>query len=76
VPGRHAVELGLEDLADDLGVGAVDDELHALPRERIVDLLDLVVEREQALASGLLGELDDLVDLGPVVGRTVENAFL
>ena len=62
VPGGHTVDLGLEDVADELGVGAVDDQLEALLGERVVDLGDLGVERQQALASRLLGERDEEVD--------------
>ena len=59
VARRHAVDLGVEDLAHELRVGAVDDELKALAREVVVDLGELRVERQQALAARLLGERDD-----------------
>ena len=36
----HAVDLGLQDLADELGVDAVDDELQALAGELVLDLAD------------------------------------
>ena len=44
----------------EIGVGAVDDQLEALARERVVDLGDVLLEREQAVAARLLGELDHL----------------
>ena len=59
VAGGHAVDLGVEDVAHELGVGAVDDQLQALLGELVVDLGDLGVERQQALAPGLLGERDE-----------------
>ncbi len=49
VARAHAVDLGLQHLADEVGVDAVDDELEALAGELVVDLVDLLVEREQAL---------------------------
>ena len=64
VARRHAVDLRLEDRVHEVGVGAVDDELQALARERVVDLGDVVLEREQAVAARLLGQLDHLAD-GP-----------
>ena len=53
------VDLGLEDLAQLLGVGAVDGHLTPLREEVVVDALDRVLEGQQALAAGLLGEVDD-----------------
>ena len=61
----HGVVLGLEDVGDEVGVGAVDDELQALLDVRVVDLGDLVVERQQAVAAGLLGVADE--QLGALV---------
>ena len=55
-------DLGLEDLADDLGVGAVDGHLDALAQERVLDLLGSGLEREQALLAGGLGESEQLGD--------------
>ena len=65
----HSVDLGLEDVADDLGVGAVDDELQSLLGELVVDLLDLGVERQKTLAARLLGKRDEQVDAALDVGR-------
>ena len=62
VAGRHPVDLGVEDVAHELGVGAVDDQLQALLGEGVVDLGDLGVERQQSLAARLLGERDEQVD--------------
>ncbi len=52
----HAVDLGLEDRVHHLGVGAVDDQLQGVAGEGVLDLAELRVEREQALAAGLVGE--------------------
>ena len=65
----HPVDLGLEHLADEVGVDAVDDELQALAGELVVDLADLRVEREQPLAPGLLGQRDEQVDAAGDVRR-------
>jgi hypothetical protein len=62
VAGGHAVDLGLEDVAHELGIGAVDDQLQPLAGELVVDLVELRVERQQALAAGLLGERDEQLD--------------
>ncbi len=77
VPGRHPVDLGVEDVAHELGVGAVDDQLQALLGERVVDLGDLGVERQQALAARLLGERDEEVDASLDVERLgVDDALV
>ena len=59
VAGGHTVDLRVEDVAHQLGIGAVDDELQALLGEGVVDLGDLGVERQQSLAARLLGERDE-----------------
>ena len=62
---------------DELGVGAVDDELQALAREGVVDVGELLVERQQAVAARLLGEADELARRGPTrSGCSAANAFL
>ena len=58
----HRLVLGVEHGGDEVGVRAVDDELDALLGERVVDLLDRLVERQQAVAARLLGVADELVD--------------
>ena len=64
----HGVDLDLEDLAHEVRVGAVDDELHALLGEGVLDLLEIGLEGQQAVLAGPLGEADELVDLaGQVV---------
>jgi len=68
VAGHHAVDLGLEHLADELRIGAVDDELQALAGEVVLDLGGLAVEGQQTLASRLLGEADELVDSRVEIG--------
>ena len=56
---------GLENLADDVGVAAVDHQLDALAHELVVEFGGLVLERQQTFAARLLGERhqvrDDLV---------------
>src|SRR5690606_16620110 len=53
-----------------LAIGAVGDVLQGPLQERVLDLLGLLLEGEQALAASLLGEADDLVDdLLWLVGR-------
>src|SRR4051812_24435898 len=64
VAAGHAVDLVLEDLADELGVGAVHHELEALLGEGILELGDLVVERQEALAASALGEAHEKLQLG------------
>ena len=49
------LDLEVEDVLDELRVGAVDDEAQALLEERVVDALRLLLERQQALAAGALG---------------------
>ncbi len=56
-------------VGDQLGVGAVDDELQAVAGERVLDLAELRVERQQAVATGLVGERDEPVELPAHVGR-------
>ena len=58
----HPVDLGLEDRPDQVGVGAVHHELQALLGVLVVDLRQVVLQREQALLTGLLGELDHLAE--------------
>src|SRR3712207_8300524 len=48
----------LEDVAHLLGVGAVDRHRHALDEERVLDVLERVLQREQPLLAGLVGEGD------------------
>ena len=73
----HRLVLGVEHGGDQVGVGAVDDELDALLGERVVDLLDRLVEREQAVAARLLGVADDLVRRArPGRGRRGMIAFM
>ena len=52
----HAVDLGFEDVAHEVWVDSVDHELQALAGELVVDLVDPLVKREQALTAGLLGQ--------------------
>ena len=47
----------LHDFAQQLGVGAIDHELHALARELVVDLVDVGFEGEQAFAPRLVGHV-------------------
>ena len=73
----HRLVLGVEHGGDEVGVGAVDDELDALARERVLDALDRLVEGQQAVAARLVGEADELVDAADeveVVGGM--NAFM
>ena len=65
----HGVVLGLEDVGDEVGVGAVDDELQALLGVRVLDRAGDLVEREQAVAAGGLGVADELDDLAVEVRR-------
>ena len=75
----HAVDLHLHDLAHDLGVGAVDHELHALAGELVVDVPHVLVQREEPLAPGPLGEVGehrvapDQVELLPLEGLEVQR---
>jgi hypothetical protein len=50
VAAAHRVDLGVEDVADELRVGAVDDELQALARVGVLDPFELLLEGEQAVA--------------------------
>jgi hypothetical protein len=69
-----AVDLRLQDPAHEVGVGAVDDELQALAGVRVVDRLHLGLERQQALAAGLLGQADHQLDVpGVVDDRALEG---
>ncbi len=58
VAGGHPVDLGLENVADERRIAAVDDQLQALAGEVVVDLRELGVQGEQPLAAGLLGKRD------------------
>ena len=65
---------GLENLADDVGVAAVDDQLDALAHELVVELRGLVLERQQTFAARLLGERHQVGDdLALVVLRLGER---
>ena len=59
---RMRLVLRVEHGGHQVGVRAVDDELDALLGERVVDLLDRLVEGQEAVAARLLGVADDLVD--------------
>ena len=65
----HGVVLGLEDVGDEVGVGAVDDELQALLGVRVLDRAGDLVEGQQAVAARGLGVADELDDLGVEVRR-------
>src|SRR3546814_6314668 len=56
------VDLGLEDLAQLLGIGAVDSQLDALAQERVLHGLGRLLESQQALATGGLSERHDDTD--------------
>ena len=64
----HGLVLGVEHGGDEVGVRAVDDELQALLGERVLDVLDGLVEGQQAVAARLLGVADELVDAADEVG--------
>ena len=66
----------LEDLLDLLGVGAVHGELDALAQQRVLDVLDHLLEREQSLPAGLVGHGDDGLDGLLAVGRLAEEGLL
>ena len=59
VAAGHRLDVEVEDVLDELRVGAVDDEAQALRDERVVDALRLLLERQQALAAGALGHPDE-----------------
>ena len=61
VAALHGLDLELEDLLDRLGLEPVDHHLEAAPDERVLDLVDVRLEGQQALAAGALGEVDELV---------------
>ena len=65
--GAVGLNVVLEDLPELLRIGAVDGELDALLEEGILDGLGHLLEGEQALPPGALGELDHLGD--GLVGR-------
>ena len=65
----HGVVLGLEHVGDEVGIGAVDDELQALAGVGVLDAAELLVERQQAVAARLLGVADELGDAAVEVGR-------
>ena len=71
-----AADFGLEDLADDLGVAAVDHQLDALAHELVVERGGLVFERQQAFAARLLGERDQVRDDVALVVVDLTNAVL
>ena len=74
--GGHAVDLRLEDRVHHLGVGAVDDELQGVAREVVVDLAELGVEREQALAASLVGERHERSSCPRMSGGSAEKTSL
>ncbi len=68
-------EFDVEDLLDDGGVGTVDGKLKALGEEGVFGSFDGVFEREDAIAAGDFGELDDLGDEVSGFDIFVEEAF-
>ena len=60
----HGFAFDLHDFAQELGVGAIDHELHALARELVVDLVDVGFEGEETFAASLVGHVDEEVDGG------------
>ena len=58
---RHPIDLRLQDRADEVGVGAVHDELESFLRVLVVDLREVVLEREEPVLPRLLGELHHLL---------------
>ena len=44
---------------DRFRVRPIDDELHALPEKRIMDIFELSLKREQSLFAGYIGQIDD-----------------
>ena len=61
VAGDHAVDFGVEHVADEIWVDSVNHQLQALAGELVVDLVDALIECEQAFAAGLLGQRDEQV---------------
>ena len=59
VAGDHAVDFGVEHVADEIWVDSVNDELEPLAGELVVDLVDALIECEQAFAARLLGQRDE-----------------
>ena len=68
--------IGLQDVLELVLVGAVDGELEALAQELVLDVLHAVLERQQALATGPLGELDDRLNQGVRVALLGEQGAL
>ena len=62
VPLGHRGDIGFHDLAHQLGIGAVDDQQHALPNRLVVDLAGFAFQRQQAFAAGALGQPHEQVD--------------
>jgi hypothetical protein len=72
----HVRVLGVEHLGDELGIGAVDDQLQALAGERVLDAGQLLVEGQEPVAARLLGVADELVHLRVEVRRRGAEGFL
>jgi hypothetical protein len=66
---RRCVDLVLQHGVHDLGVGAVHHQLEALAGERVVDRVEAVVERQQPVAPGGLGQRHEQVHPIGQVGR-------
>ena len=54
----HDRQLRVEDITNELRIHTVDDHIQARAKERILDLPDLVLQSQQALTTGDLGQLD------------------